>query len=200
MTRISTKILYIFMIFLFGFGTGIYYQKRIDTQYYKQFAEGMQRQYLRLNQSYQSMRTHLEPLKKIAGLTDLTGEGLVMVLTPRYPTVNISEKKLTNLLNYLWINGAKALSVNNLRVNINSKIYKKNQIIFINQTPITYPITLNILEQTPGTISISGNNNLLKELKESKIKISLFSQHDLVIPADKSFFSSQEFERPTPHK
>ena len=100
----------------------------------------------------QEMSPQLKELYEQTGLLDTTGKGLVIYLVEPKKDKNsedfsgdIQSDDLLKLVNVLHASGAKAISINNERLIMNSEIISAGKNIVINGRTVSAPFTVKVL-------------------------------------------------------
>ncbi|CAM2803026.1 DUF881 domain-containing protein [Hathewaya histolytica] len=111
-------------------------QKKIDE--YEKAAAGR-------NEYSKMMLEQLDNLKKVNGLVDLDGEGIIVYITPKASLFSngntvqpISDLDLLKVVNELYAAEAEAISINDIRLNSRSGIRTASNAIKINNDKISF--------------------------------------------------------------
>lgn len=111
-------------------------QKKVDE--YEKVASGR-------NEYSKIMLEQLEDLKKMNGLVDLQGEGIIVYITPKsnlFSSGNssqpITDLDLLRIVNELYAADAEVISINDIRLNIRSGIRTASNAIKINNDRISF--------------------------------------------------------------
>ncbi len=136
-----------------------------------------------------SKKNELEYLKLISGLTDVTGDGVIITLDDaEMPESEIAmdyiihDKEIYNVVNQLKIAGALAISINDERIIATSEQICAGPTVKINNNRYAVPYKIK---------AIGDSNALYEALKESYIvndmitlnkRVTLSQEKDIVIP------------------
>ena len=97
--------------------------------------------------------SQIKEMYQLAGLTEMTGSGAIIVISEQVPTKN-QQKDYANILqsddllrfvNVLKASGANAISINNQRLVVTSEITNAENCIVINKRKISPPYTIKVL-------------------------------------------------------
>ncbi len=137
--------------------------------------------------------------KKIAGLTDVEGEGVIVTITDTNNDIEeINDETLTILLNELKLAGAEAISINDERIVNMSDIVKiemsdGSTFILVNKKRVVSPYvvkaigdkkylesalttkTVGFMDQFPKSATLETKNNIVINKYSSEIKIKYSS-------------------------
>lgn len=140
-------------------------------------------------------------VSSLTGTHKATGEGIVITLKdndqPLKPGENpnigiIHNTDLLQIVNSLWTEGAKAISINNQRITSLSEINCIGPTIMINKTRIVSPFTIKVIGDTDNLLN-SLKHSHLSELGQYGIKYSVESFNQLEIPANSTIILSGDF-------
>ncbi len=136
-----------------------------------------------------SQKNELEYLKLISGLTDVTGDGVIITLDDaEMPDSEIAmdyiihDSDIYNVVNQLKIAGALAISINDERIIATSEQICAGPTVKINNNRYAVPYTIK---------AIGDSDELYKALKESFIvndmlalnkRVTLSQENDIVVP------------------
>lgn len=187
---------------IIGFLLGMSFQYKMDHATNQKLMDHMQQKYNDLTQKYISLKKIIQPFKKIAGLTDMQGEGLIIdIETPsqnKNATTNfdLNKKDISQMVNTLWVSGADAIALNGSRLNINSLISSKNNSIYINQTQVTLPFTILVIgDKQEIYTKLTDPNSILSTLKNKKIKIKINYNDNIIIKRDPNYLMDKNFNK-----
>ena len=135
---------------------------------------------------------HVQEMYQLAGLTDVTGNGLIINITEQ-PQEKTQKRDYTNILqsddllrlvNVLKSAGATAISVNNQRLVVTSEITNADNCIVINKTKITPPYQIKVLgdfDTISSALNIRGG--IIEYLSLFNIEINLEKANKLTVKA-----------------
>lgn len=115
---------------------------------------------LSANKSFLSDQQKLDSLNSQIGLTELSGNGIIIKLAPSYSDLTpessvVYSADLRDLVQRLWSADARAISINNQRIVALTPITAVGSSILINDTRINSPFEIQVLQ---------GESNLAQEL------------------------------------
>ena len=110
------------------------------------------------NKVVENLKTELDNVKKLAGLTDIEGKGVEITLTPlteqlTNETESIKSSDLLDVINELNSSGAEAISINGERFTSRTQIREAGYVLKINDTAFS--------PTEPFTIKAIGDPNVL---------------------------------------
>ena len=124
----------------------------------------------------QLLENELEQLNEILGKTDVTGDGIIIVLTDKageklsddVPVSRINEEDLLIIINELFGAGAEAISINDQRIVSMSDIASIGEsFIKVNSERILSPYVIKAIgNQTYLESAVSGKGGYIDELKD----------------------------------
>ena len=125
-----------------------------------------------------SLQDQIEELRAAAGLTERTGDGIVVTLddaraTTPAQTSNVDKSishntDLTDIVNAAWHGGAVAVSVNGERVVGTSSIYCVGSTIMVNGTLMSPPFSVVIIGPQDRLLSVFDDPNQLQDIKQRR--------------------------------
>lgn len=137
------------------------------------------------NNAYAELEQELKSVNALLGLTDLTGEGIVVTVADS-DTANINDENLSSklvhntdiieLVNELKNSGAEAISVNGQRVMSTTDINCVGSVITINGEKIN----------SPFVISAIGNKESLNGITRPGSYIGLMEEDGILVKVEKS--------------
>lgn len=80
-----------------------------------------------------------------AGMTAVSGPGLVLVIDQPTDTTSIQDRDVQFLVNGLWEAGAEAISVGGVRLRSTSAIRQAGQAILVDNRPVLWPISIDAI-------------------------------------------------------
>lgn len=121
----------------------------------------------------------LEKLKKLVGLSEISGAGIEIVLDDgpagKRASVDVSDEELVqagdlrDLINVLWAGHAEAVSINGQRIIATSAIVSVGTTILVNNSHMAPPFVINAIGDTEAMRQRIDDNPLLEDLfKRSK--------------------------------
>lgn len=141
----------------------------------------------------------IKKLYRLAGLTPVTGEGLVIRLedskTPPAAAKGehvdpnsgkLQADDLLKLVNELKTGGAKAISINDQRLVVTSEIVPSGQMISVNQTRLTQPVIVKVIgdaDMLMTTLKFRGG--ILEYLDFFNVNVSVEKKPSVTVPAYK---------------
>lgn len=160
----------------------------------------LEKQLIKLRQQYNEINKgtlpaslsdkQLQKLYEIAGLTSVKGQGIIVKLDDRN---NISKASANNdalvqsddilkIVNELKASGARAISINDLRLVTTSEIVTAGSNIMINQTRLVPPYIIKAVG-SPDTMiaSLKMRGGILEYLEVFGIKVTIKSQPDIIV-------------------
>lgn len=134
-------------------------------------------------------KNELEYLKLISGLTDVTGEGLIITLndaeTPDSEDVMnyiIHDLDVLNVLNELRLAGALAISINDERIISTSEQICAGPTIKINNNRYAVPYEIKAIGDPDLLYTAMKNSIVIQDMLELKKRVTITQKKDIVIP------------------
>lgn len=130
-------------------------------------------------------------LAELTGAIETSGEGVVIKLNDNNRPLKKGENPnfgivhnidLLNIVNYLWSGGAKAISINNIRIVNSSSIDCIGPTLLIDKTRIVPPFIIKAVGN-PDNLEMSLNNSNIQGLELYGIKFSIDKYDKLKVPA-----------------
>lgn len=121
------------------------------------------------NKMMQQLKDELDETRLILGETDVEGEGYIIYITPRsdifnvgYEMTPINDRDLLYIINELYAVGAEAISINDIRLTVNSGIRTAGNAIRIGNDKISpfERVTIKVIgnkENIKGALEFPGN-------------------------------------------
>lgn len=142
-----------------------------------------------------AMKQELEKTRLLAGLTDVKGHGVVIILDDSNLPHNVGEDPnlflihdddLLKVVNELRAAGAEAISINDQRIIATSEIRCIGPTISINSIKFSPPFKIKAIGD-PATLeaSLRMRGGVIETLKVWGIRVSLKKQENIVIPGYK---------------
>ena len=126
--------------------------------------------------------SELEESKVLSGLTDVQGEGVILILQDNEEE-QITSNHLVELVNELKYAGAEAISINNNRITNFTDIVDVNYIIMIDGIKISSPYEVKAIgNQTYLSSTISAKDGFLSTYKETGLAIKMNEEAIVKIP------------------
>ena len=124
----------------------------------------------------------LEESKILSGLTDVYGEGIILILQDNEEE-QITSNHLLGLANELKYAGAEAISINNNRVTNFTDIVDVNYVIMIDGVKISSPYEVKAIgDQTYLSSTLSAKDGFLSTYKETGLTIKMNEEVKVTIP------------------
>lgn len=124
------------------------------------------------------LQNRIEELRRAAGLTEATGDGIVVTLddarqtTPGQTTTVdkaiAHNTDLTDIVNAAWHGGAVAVSVNGERIVGSSSIYCVGSTIMVNGTLMSPPFSIIVIGPEDQLLGVFDDANVLRDLKQRR--------------------------------
>ncbi len=134
-------------------------------------------------------KNELEYLKLISGLTDVSGEGIIITLndaeTPDSEDVMdyiIHDLDILNVLNELRLAGALAISINDERIISTSEQICAGPTIKINNNRYAVPYEIKAIGDSNLLYTAMENSIVIQDMIELKKRVTLTQKKDIVIP------------------
>lgn len=142
-----------------------------------------------VNSTNINLKNELDHLKLISGLTDVTGEGIIITLNDaEVPESNalmdyiIHDSDILNVVNELRIAGANAISINNERIIATSEQLCSGPTIKINNNRYAVPYEIKAIGDSNVLYSALKESNTIKEMIQLKKRVTITQGKDVVIP------------------
>ena len=124
------------------------------------------------------LQTRIEELRAAAGLTERTGDGVVVTLDDARTTspaqaANIDKSichstDLTDIINAAWRGGAVAIAVNEERIVGSSSVYCVGSTIMVNGTLMSPPFEMVIVGPQNQLLATYDDPNELRDIKQRR--------------------------------
>lgn len=153
---------------------------------------------------YSSSRAQVEEIEKdrvLVGLTELKDSGVVITMDDSKTGLGTIDSithaaDLRDLVNFLWAQGAQAISINEERIVFPTSIDCIVNTILINSTKTTPPFTLKAIDNSDKIIEALNNENNLKDIhKRVKTEGLIFEvrkEKEITISAYDGSFTIEE--------
>ena len=134
----------------------------------------------------------LNRLQKAVGLTEISGEGVEIILDDSQQVLDddsiIHAADLRDLVNFLWLNKTEAISINNERIVATTSIDCIVNTVLINSTKLTPPFIAKVIGKNSDELNDRlGDKNNLTDLNRRRELFNLVfrwqKNKDLTIPA-----------------
>jgi uncharacterized protein YlxW (UPF0749 family) len=142
------------------------------------------------NKSKQKVE-EVELYKEKVGLSELKGDGVVIILDDSKEGISNSESithaaDLRDIVNFLWGLGAEGISINNERIVFSTSIDCIVNTVLINSTKTTAPFKISAIGDSKRLADELNNENNLKDLhkriKSDGIIFQVNGQKDIIMP------------------
>jgi uncharacterized protein YlxW (UPF0749 family) len=134
-------------------------------------------------------KIELDYLKLISGLTDVTGEGVVISLNdaenPDSESVMdfiIHDSDILNVVNQLRLAGALAISINNERIISTSEQLCAGPTIKINNNRYAVPYEIKAIGDSTVLYNAMKDSIVIQEMIELKKRVTLTQEKEIIIP------------------
>ncbi len=134
----------------------------------------------------------VKEMYQLAGMTDITGAGAIIVITEQTPEKN-QQKDYANILqsddllrfvNVLKASGANAISINNQRLVVTSEITNADNCIVINKKKISPPYKIKVLGDYDTIYSsLNMRGGIIEYLKLFNIDVNVQKVENITINA-----------------
>jgi len=140
-------------------------------------------------------------LSKLTGMNKIIGSGIVLEVSDSDRPLQMEENPnfgiihntdLLELVNSLWANGAKAISINNQRITNNTDINCIGPTILINKTRVTSPFLIKAIGN-PKQLANGVKSGYIKSLELYGIKYHIEKFERIEIPANGTIILSKVF-------
>ncbi|HSJ55219.1 MAG TPA: DUF881 domain-containing protein [Anaerolineae bacterium] len=156
----------------------------------------------------ESLRTELDRQQLLAGLIEVHGPGVRVILddSAAHPPPGadagpylIHEQDLRDIVNLLWMAGSEAIAINDERLVASSSIYCVGSTVMVNSTRLSPPYAIRAIGSQRVQQDYLRNPSYLQTLKEKKrsygLRFDVDAQASLVLPAYRGGFLTQ-YARP----
>ncbi len=143
------------------------------------------------NNSFTEMEQELKSMNSLLGLTDLTGEGIIITVADN-ENASIKDEDLSNelvhntdiieLVNELKNTGAEAISVNGQRVVSTTSINCVGAVITVNGEKVNSPFTILAIGNRERLNGITRPGSYIELMEESGIVIKVEKSEEVTIP------------------
>src|SRR3954462_6773027 len=128
--------------------------------------------------SSRDLQTQIDELRSAAGLTERTGDGVVITLDDARSssvTQNANVDKsichstdLTDIVNTAWRGGAQAIAINDERIVGSSSVYCVGSTIMVNGTLMSPPFNVVVIGSQNELLSAYDDPNELRDIKQRR--------------------------------
>lgn len=143
----------------------------------------------------QDLQAQLKAARIAAGLTPVTGEGLIITLDDNKEGLKANPQDdpnkyivhyeyILNLVSDLRLGGAEAISISGQRLITNSEIRCVGNVILVNTTRIAPPYVISVIG-SPRLLAEVVNSGELDILRSLKFPVTLEESAEVIIPAYK---------------
>ncbi|QNU65671.1 DUF881 domain-containing protein [Ruminiclostridium herbifermentans] len=136
-----------------------------------------------------SQKKELEYLKLISGLTDVTGEGVIITLNDaEFPDSEIvmdyiiHDNDIYNVVNQLKIAGALAISINDERIIATSELICAGPTIKINNNRYAVPYTIKAIGDSDVLYKALKESYIINDMLTLKKRVTISQEKDIVVP------------------
>ena len=156
----------------------------------------------------EALRAELERQQLLAGLTEVHGPGVRVILddsAANPPSSSdaspylIHEQDLRDIVNLLWLAGSEAIAINDERLVASSSIYCVGSTVMVNSTRLSPPYAIRAIGNPRVQQDYLRNPSYLPILKEKRriygLRFDVDAQASLVLPAYHGAFLT-EYARP----
>ncbi len=143
------------------------------------------------NNSFAEMEQELKSMNSLLGLTDLTGEGIIITVADN-ENASIKDEDLSNelvhntdiieLVNELKNTGAEAISVNGQRVVSTTSINCVGAVITVNGEKVNSPFTILAIGNRERLNGITRPGSYIELMEEAGIVIKVEKSEEVTIP------------------
>ncbi len=124
------------------------------------------------------LQARIEELRSAAGLTERTGDGVVLTLddarsTSPAQTTNVDKSichstDLTDIVNTAWRGGAQAIAINGERVVGSTSVYCVGSTIMVNGTLMSPPFSVLVIGPQNEVLAAYDDPNELRDIKQRR--------------------------------
>jgi uncharacterized protein YlxW (UPF0749 family) len=124
------------------------------------------------------LQARIEELRSAAGLTERTGDGVVITLddarsTSPAQTTNVDKSichstDLTDIVNTAWRGGAQAVAINGERVVGSTSVYCVGSTIMVNGTLLSPPFSVLVIGPQNEVLAAYDDPNELRDIKQRR--------------------------------
>ncbi len=124
------------------------------------------------------LQARIEELRSAAGLTERTGDGVVITLddarsTSPAQTTNVDKSichstDLTDIVNTAWLGGAQAIAINGERVVGSTSVYCVGSTIMVNGTLMSPPFSVLVIGPQNEVLAAYDDPNELRDIKQRR--------------------------------
>lgn len=130
------------------------------------------------------LKSDLDRAKRIAGLTEVTGEGVIVKLKSTNKNYTISDTDILSVVNEMRAGGAEAIAINNERVVATTEICQAANYIMVNGVRMNSNFTITAIgNKSQLSASLNMLGGVLEVLKSVNIGSDLVESDNIVIPA-----------------
>lgn len=147
-----------------------------------------------------SMKSRIQNSEKLSGLTNLKGEGIVIVLNDGEKSSDpdirsdalVHDSDVLTVVNELWAAGAEAISVNSQRIITTSAIRCVGPVIQVNYQKVATPFEIKAIGNAQYLESAMNiKNGVSDSIKAVGVKINIKREKNIQIP---KFNGTQTFK------
>ncbi|MFZ5989006.1 MAG: DUF881 domain-containing protein [Bacillota bacterium] len=141
------------------------------------------------NRNDDTLKKEWEEAKLAAGLTDVTGDGIVIKLNDAVVKIEgavklniVHDTDLVEVVNELKKAGAKAISINNERIISTSEIICAGPTIRINRTRYSVPFEIKAIGDPKRMHEYLINSEIARDFKEYGVRFEVGEAKGIVVP------------------
>lgn len=125
--------------------------------------------------SEKELAAQIEDLRASAGLTEVSGEGVLVTIDATRPTTGAAEERrpcfapdLTDVVNAAWRGGARAAAINGERIVASSSVYCVGGTIVVNGSIVSAPFTVSAVGPSAAILAVLDDPSQLRDLKRRR--------------------------------
>ena len=179
---------------------GKYEQANEELQKVQEEIENTRKIATKDNNDYTETEENLNKINALLGLTELTGEGVVITVEDS-ATASINDENLSSelvhntdiieLVNELKNAGAEAIAINGQRIISNSYINCVGSVITVNGEKLNSPFIISAIGNRASLSSITRPGSYIELMEEDGITVKVEKVDSVTIPKYKKVISSK---------
>lgn len=124
-------------------------------------------------------QVRIDDLRVSAGLSEIRGEGVVVTLDTvkavggKEPDRVCLAPDLTDVINTVWMAGARAVSINAERIVASSSVYCVGSTIVVNGSIVAAPFAVSAVGPAPGLLAVVEDPSQLRDLKRRRDQLAV---------------------------
>lgn len=149
------------------------------------------------NETVGVLKTEIDSLNSLAGLTDLKGKGIMVVLDDTKAIEQIAldagfydpnvyvihDSDILMIINELKAAGAEAISVNGQRIIANTEIRCVGPVVSINNVRLTAPFEISVIGDSVSlSNSLKLRGGIVEQLEEANIDVTVEKREEIFVP------------------